>query len=61
MWAGLIGASRDVGGADVSAREYDEDDVRVRPGRRGSRPRTKRRPEHADAAPGMVTTVDRGR
>lgn len=43
------------------AREYDETDVRVRPGRRGSRPRTKRRPDHADAVPAMVTTVDRGR
>jgi ribosome biogenesis GTPase / thiamine phosphate phosphatase len=42
-------------------REYDESDVRVRPGRRGSRPRTKTRPDHADAAPAMVTTVDRGR
>ncbi|WP_214404188.1 ribosome small subunit-dependent GTPase A [Pseudonocardia lacus] len=45
----------------MSRREYDESDVRVRPGRRGSRPRTKRRPEHADAEPAMVTTVDRGR
>jgi ribosome biogenesis GTPase / thiamine phosphate phosphatase len=45
----------------VSPREYDESDVRVRPGRRGSRPRTKRRPDHADAAPAMVTLVDRGR
>lgn len=45
----------------MSAREYDETDVHVRPGRRGSRPRTKRRPDHADAAEGMVTTVDRGR
>ena len=44
----------------MSPREYDESDVRVRPGR-GSRPRTKRRPEHADAVPAMVTTVDRGR
>jgi ribosome biogenesis GTPase / thiamine phosphate phosphatase len=44
----------------VSPREYDESDVRVRPGR-GSRPRSKRRPEHADAEPAMVTTVDRGR
>ncbi|MCF7550511.1 ribosome small subunit-dependent GTPase A [Pseudonocardia sp. WMMC193] len=42
------------------AREYDETDVRVRPGR-GSRPRTKRRPDHADAVEGMVTVVDRGR
>jgi ribosome biogenesis GTPase len=45
----------------VRAREYDESDVRVRPGRRGSRPRSKRRPEHADAVEAMVTTVDRGR
>jgi ribosome biogenesis GTPase len=41
--------------------EYDEGDVRVRPARRGSRPRTKRRPEHADAIPAMVIAVDRGR
>lgn len=41
-------------------REYDESDVRVRPGR-GSRPRTKIRPEHADAQEAMVVTVDRGR
>lgn len=40
--------------------DYDESDVRVRSGR-GSRPRTKTRPEHADAAPAMVVTVDRGR
>ncbi len=39
---------------------YDESDVRVRPGR-GSRPRTKTRPDHADAQEGMVVTVDRGR
>jgi ribosome biogenesis GTPase / thiamine phosphate phosphatase len=45
----------------VSKREYDESDVRVRPGRRGARPRTKIRPDHADAAVAMVTTVDRGR
>ncbi|MCL2465344.1 MAG: ribosome small subunit-dependent GTPase A, partial [Micrococcales bacterium] len=41
-------------------RRYDESDVRVRPGR-GSRPRTKQRPEHADALVGLVTAVDRGR
>ncbi|MDT7574824.1 MAG: ribosome biosis GTPase / thiamine phosphate phosphatase [Pseudonocardiales bacterium] len=41
-------------------REYDETDVRIRPGR-GSRPRTKRRPEHSDAEPAMVMVVDRGR
>lgn len=45
----------------MKAREYDESDVRVRPGRRGSRPRTKTRPDHSDAAEGMVTVVDRGR
>ncbi|GAA4665442.1 MULTISPECIES: ribosome small subunit-dependent GTPase A [Amycolatopsis] len=41
-------------------RRLDESDVRVRPGR-GSRPRSKRRPEHADAVPAMVVAVDRGR
>ena len=41
-------------------RDLDEDDVRVRPSR-GSRPRTRQRPEHADAVAGLVTTVDRGR
>lgn len=44
----------------MAVRRYDESDVRVRPGR-GSRPRTKQRPEHADARVGMVTGVDRGR
>jgi ribosome biogenesis GTPase / thiamine phosphate phosphatase len=39
---------------------YDEDDVRIRPGRR-SRPRTKDRPEHAEAVVGFVAAVDRGR
>ncbi len=42
-------------------REYDESDVRVRPNPRGSRPRSKERPAHADAVPGMVVAVDRGR
>jgi ribosome biogenesis GTPase / thiamine phosphate phosphatase len=40
--------------------DLDEDDVRVRPGR-GSRPRTRRRPAHEDAADAFVTAVDRGR
>ena len=44
-----------------SARRWDESDVRVRPNRRGSRPRTKDRPVHADAIIGRVTAVDRGR
>ncbi|MBW1603011.1 ribosome small subunit-dependent GTPase A [Streptomyces sp. JJ66] len=39
----------------------DEDDIRIRPGRRGSRPRTRNRPKHDDAAEGFVLTVDRGR
>jgi ribosome biogenesis GTPase / thiamine phosphate phosphatase len=39
---------------------FDEDDVRVRPGR-SSRPRTRRRPAHRDAAEALVVTVDRGR
>ncbi|WP_369053696.1 ribosome small subunit-dependent GTPase A [Kineococcus terrestris] len=41
-------------------RRYDEDDVRVRPSK-GSRPRTKERPAHADAVPALVVAVDRGR
>lgn len=42
-------------------REWSEEDVRIRPSRRGSRPRSKLRPKHADAIAGMVVTVDRGR
>ncbi|WP_084105847.1 ribosome small subunit-dependent GTPase A [Demequina sp. NBRC 110056] len=42
-------------------REYDESDARVRPNRRGSRPRSKRRPAHEDAVPGTIVGVDRGR
>lgn len=52
------------GGELILARrrsDFDEDDVRVRPGRRGSRPRTRIRPAHDDAVDGMVTAVDRGR
>lgn len=37
----------------------DDPRVRVRPGR-GSRPRTKVRPAHADAVHGTVTRIDRG-
>ncbi|MFE3164768.1 ribosome small subunit-dependent GTPase A [Streptomyces sp. NPDC059224] len=39
----------------------DEDDIRQRPNRKGTRPRTHIRPAHEDAAEGMVLTVDRGR
>ncbi|WNB86388.1 GTPase RsgA [Cellulomonas sp. ATA003] len=45
----------------MSPRRPDESDVRIRPGKRSSRPRTKQRPEHADATSAMVTGVDRGR
>ncbi len=45
--------ARDVG-------RLDEDDVHVRPGR-GTRPRSKQRPEHGGALDGMVFAVDRGR
>ncbi|WP_156756683.1 ribosome small subunit-dependent GTPase A [Actinokineospora pegani] len=40
--------------------QLDESDVRVRPGK-GTRPRSKRRPEHADAVAAMVVGKDRGR
>lgn len=42
-------------------RHLDEDDVRSRPGRNKSRPRSKDRPSHSDRAPGFVVAVDRGR
>lgn len=44
-----------------SRRDWDESDVRVRPNKRGSRPRTKETPEHPEAELGRVVTVDRGR
>lgn len=45
----------------MSRRDIDESDFRSRPSKRGSRPRTKQRPEHSDAVTGLVTGVDRGR
>jgi ribosome biogenesis GTPase len=42
------------------ARDLDEDDIRVRPGR-GSRPRSRLRPAHPGASEGVVVAVDRGR
>ncbi len=45
----------------MSWRDLDEEDVRVRPSRKGSKPRTKERPAHSDAVVGMVIGVDRGR
>jgi ribosome biogenesis GTPase / thiamine phosphate phosphatase len=44
---------------DVS--RMDEDDIRARANPRGTRPRSKQRPRHEDAADGMVLAVDRGR
>ena len=41
-------------------RELDEDDVRSRPGR-GTRRRSRLRPDYADAPEAMVVAVDRGR
>jgi ribosome biogenesis GTPase len=43
------------------ARRMDEDDVRSRANPRGTRPRSKQRPRHEDAAEGTVVAVDRGR
>lgn len=45
----------------MSWRDLDEGDVRVRPSRKGSKPRTKERPAHSDAVVAMVIGVDRGR
>ena len=44
-----------------SVDRLDEDDVRVRPGRSKTRPRSKDRPDHSGATAATVTTVDRGR
>ncbi len=47
----------------MSSRDWqrlDESDVRVRPGK-GTRPRSKRRPDHAEATAAMVIGKDRGR
>jgi len=41
--------------------DYDEDDIRQRPGKHKSRPRTKDRPTHKNSITGIVITVDRGR
>ncbi|WP_296392204.1 ribosome small subunit-dependent GTPase A [Williamsia sp.] len=51
---------RGPGGTVLSGRQFDESDVRIRPGK-GTRPRTKTRPAHDDALEGMVVSVDRGR
>jgi len=51
----------DDGDDDVPYGEFADHTVRARPNPKGNRPRTKRRPEHADAVTGMITGVDRGR
>lgn len=48
-------------GDDELYDEFDESSVRVRPNPKANRPRTKRRPEHADAVVGRIIGVDRGR
>lgn len=46
---------------DIPYGEYADHAVRQRPNPKANRPRTKQRPDHADAETGMVTAVDRGR
>lgn len=41
--------------------EYDESAAKVRPNPKGTKPRSKLRPEHIDAVTGRVFSVDRGR
>jgi ribosome biogenesis GTPase len=41
--------------------EYDESAAKVRPNPKGNKPRSKQRPEHADAVSGRIFSVDRGR
>lgn len=41
--------------------EYDESDAKVRPNPKANKPRSKLRPEHANAVGGRVFSVDRGR
>jgi len=46
---------------DEGFEAWDESDARVRPNPKGNKPRSKTRPEHADALGARVLTVDRGR
>jgi len=46
---------------DEYADRYADYQARIRPNPRGSRARTKIRPEHDDAVPALVLSVDRGR
>jgi ribosome biogenesis GTPase len=58
--AGAGRAGRDRRRVLKRQKDYDEDDVRIRP-RRSSRPRTRIRPRHDEAHDGFVVAVDRGR
>ena len=46
---------------DPGQNDLDESDVRVRPNPKGNKPRTKKRPEYAEALIGLVLGVDVGR
>lgn len=48
-------------GFGIDYDDFDESSVRERPNPKGNRPRTKQRPSHKDAVPGLVVGVDRGR
>jgi ribosome biogenesis GTPase len=64
LWARMLAAragSASGAGDRAAAADLDESDVRVRPNPRGTRPRSKERPRHADATLAQVVTVDRGR
>jgi len=47
--------------SDDDEPDFDESSIRVRPNPKANRPRTKRRPAHADAHIARVLGVDRGR
>lgn len=48
-------------GDDGDYAEYDESSAKVRPNPKANKPRSKNRPDHADAITGRVFSVDRGR
>jgi ribosome biogenesis GTPase len=47
--------------AELDAQEFDESSIKMRPNPKANRPRTKTRPAYANAVPGRILTVDRGR
>src|SRR5690554_5683178 len=46
---------------DDDDQPYADYEVRQRPNPKGTKPRTKIRPDHDDAVPGRILSVDRGR